>query len=142
MISAQDGPFLAFVGCLALMLVNLVSLSLAGLRLRRAMPRSTFPEDAPVSLIRPICGLERFSEETLESGFRLAYRDYELIFCVADAGDPVLPLVRRLIAKHPHVAARSSSGKSGSATIPSSTTASAVGTGRRMTGSCWPIPMS
>lgn len=106
MISALDGPFLACVGCLALLLVNLVSLSLAGLRLRRTMPQSMFPEGAPVSLIRPICGLERFSEETLESGFRLAYRDYELIFCVADADDPVLPLVRQLIAKHPQVAAR------------------------------------
>lgn len=106
MISAQDGPFLAFAACLAMVLVHLGSLALAGMRLRRPMPRSAFPEGAPVSLVRPVCGLERFSQETLESGFRLAYRDYELIFCVADAGDPVLPLVRRLIARHPHVRTR------------------------------------
>jgi len=59
-----------------------------------------------VSLIRPVCGLERFSEETLESGFRLHYSDYELILCVADEGDPVLPLVRRLIARHPRIRSR------------------------------------
>lgn len=106
MISALDGPFLALAACLAMTLVNLVSLALAWFRLRRSMPRSNFPEGAPVSLIRPVCGLERFSEETLESGFRLAYRDYELIFCVADMRDPVLPLVRRLIAKHKRVKAQ------------------------------------
>lgn len=106
MISVQDGPFLALAACLLMALVHLGSLMLAGMRLRRPMPRSAFPEGAPISLIRPVCGLERFSQETLESGFRLDYREYELIFCVADAGDPVLPLVRRLIAKHPHVRAR------------------------------------
>ncbi|MCJ2025825.1 ceramide glucosyltransferase [Methylobacterium sp. J-067] len=106
MISALDGVFLALTACLAMALVNLVSLALAGFRLRRHMPRSTFPDGAAVSLIRPVCGLERFSEETLESGFRLAYRDYELIFCVADAGDPVLPLVRRLMARHPRIRSR------------------------------------
>ncbi|MCI0600201.1 MAG: glycosyltransferase, partial [Beijerinckiaceae bacterium] len=33
--------------------------------------------------------------------FRLDYPAYELIFCVARANDPVLPLIRRLIARHP-----------------------------------------
>lgn len=106
MISALDGVFLALAACLAMALVNLASLALAGFRLRRHMPRSIFPDGAAVSLVRPVCGLERFSEETLESGFRLAYRDYELIFCVADAGDPVLPLVRRLMARHPRIRSR------------------------------------
>ena len=31
---------------------------------------------------------------------------YELIFCVADPGDPIVPLVERLIAAHPQVPAR------------------------------------
>ncbi|WP_342165765.1 ceramide glucosyltransferase [Methylobacterium sp. SD21] len=106
MISALDGVFLALAACLAMALVNLASLALAGFRLMRRMPRSIFPDGAAVSLVRPVCGLERFSEETLESGFRLAYRDYELIFCVADAGDPVLPLVRRLMARHPRIRSR------------------------------------
>lgn len=106
MIGTLDGPFLALAACLAMALANLLSLALAGLRLQRPMLRSTFPAGAPVTIIRPVCGLERFSEETLESGFHLAYRDYEMIFCVADAGDPVLPLLRRLIAQHPQVKAR------------------------------------
>ncbi|ACB97225.1 Ceramide glucosyltransferase [Beijerinckia indica subsp. indica ATCC 9039] len=64
------------------------------------------PRGPGVSLIRPVCGLETFSQETLASSFRLTYPTYELIFCVARAGDPVVKLVERLIAAHPHVPAR------------------------------------
>lgn len=63
--------------------------------------------DAPaVSLVRPVCGLDNYVEETLRSAFELDYPHYELIFCVAVAKDPVVPLVERLIADHPHVRAR------------------------------------
>ncbi len=111
MTSALDGSLIAVAACGAMTLINLASLSLAAARLGRPMPGNTLssetlPGGVPVSLIRPVCGLERFSEETLESGFHLAYPCYELIFCVAEAGDPVLPLVRRLIARNPQVPAR------------------------------------
>ncbi|MBV8792904.1 MAG: ceramide glucosyltransferase, partial [Pseudolabrys sp.] len=59
-----------------------------------------------ISIVRPVCGLENFTEETLLSGFRLDYPDYEILFCVAQPSDPVIPLVRRLIELHPHVPAR------------------------------------
>ena len=60
------------------------------------------PGAAPaVSMVRPVCGLDNFCEETLESSFRLDYPGYEIIFCVARANDPVLPLVQCLIARHP-----------------------------------------
>ena len=106
MTSALDGSLLPAAACTAMTLVNLVSLALAGSRLGRPMPLAAPAFGKPVTLIRPVCGLERYSRDTLESGFRLAYPAYELIFCVADAGDPVLPLVRRLIADHPQVPAR------------------------------------
>ena len=65
------------------------------------------PANAPsISLVRPVCGLDNFAEPTLRSGFELDYPNYELIFCVANARDPVVPLVRRLIEAHPHVQAR------------------------------------
>jgi ceramide glucosyltransferase len=57
-------------------------------------------------VLRPVCGIEPFAEETLASSFRLAYPEYELIFCVARADDPVVPLVRQLIDAHPQVPAR------------------------------------
>ncbi len=71
MISALDGVFLALAACLAMALVNLASLALAASASGAACPLD-LPDGAAVSLVRPVCGLERFSEETLESGFRLA----------------------------------------------------------------------
>ncbi len=72
---------------------------------KRRRPR--LPADAPaVSLVRPLCGIDNFLEETLRSSFELDYPRYEIIFCVALAPDPVMPLLRRIMADHPHVAAR------------------------------------
>lgn len=101
-----NATVLALSLCGLLTLVNLVSLGLTARRIGRTRGPSAFPAGAPVSLVRPVCGLESFSEETLTRGFRLAYPDYEIVFCVANAQDPVLPLVRRLIAAHPRVPAR------------------------------------
>jgi ceramide glucosyltransferase len=59
-----------------------------------------------VSLVRPLCGVENYLEETLGSAFELDYPCYEIVFCVASTQDPVVPLVKRLIAAHPGVPAR------------------------------------
>ena len=59
-----------------------------------------------VALLRPVCGLDPFDAETLATSFGLDYPEYEVIFCAASASDPVLPLVRRLIAEHPGTRAR------------------------------------
>jgi cellulose synthase/poly-beta-1,6-N-acetylglucosamine synthase-like glycosyltransferase len=56
---------------------------------------------ARVPVVRPLCGLDNFCEETLQSSFELDYPSYEIIFCVARATDPAVPLVQRLIANHP-----------------------------------------
>ena len=59
-----------------------------------------------VSIVRPLCGIENFSELTLRSTFQLDYSRYEVVFCVASPSDPVIPLVRRLIDEYPHIASR------------------------------------
>lgn len=65
------------------------------------------PDNAPpVTLIRPVCGIDNFAEETLGSGFRLDYPRYEIILCVADPHDPVVPLLNRLCATYPQVPSR------------------------------------
>jgi ceramide glucosyltransferase len=61
---------------------------------------------APISVLRPVCGLDPYDEATLRSGFRLDYPGYELIHCCADADDPAVPAIRRLMAQYPHVEAR------------------------------------
>ena len=60
----------------------------------------------PVSIVRPVCGLDNFLEETLRTSFELDYPKYELIFCVASTRDPAIAVVQRLIAAHPHSDAR------------------------------------
>jgi ceramide glucosyltransferase len=93
--------------CVLLTFLNLVSIGIAAIRARpRRAPRPV-PGAAPgVSIVRPLCGVDNFCEETLASSFRLDYPAYELIFCVAEANDPVLPLIKHLIARYPERAAQ------------------------------------
>nr|WP_246776632.1 ceramide glucosyltransferase [Microvirga sp. VF16] len=93
--------------CLLLTLINLISIILAALRIR-APSRQAPPDEPvePVTIIRPVCGLEPCIEQTLASGFVLDYPRYELIFCVARSDDPVVPLIRKLMANHPGIASR------------------------------------
>ncbi|MEE7456859.1 ceramide glucosyltransferase [Methylorubrum populi] len=102
----ESGALAALALCTLLVLVNLASLTVAGLRIGRKGKPSAFPAGAPVSVVRPLRGLEAFSEETLLASFRLDYPAYELIFCVADAGDLVLPMLERMRAAHPHIPSR------------------------------------
>ena len=93
--------------CIVLVGVNLASLAIAGARLhRRRLPLTPAPGTPPVTIVRPVCGIETFSDETLRSAFALDYPDYEIVFCVADGQDPIVPLARRLIDEHPERAAR------------------------------------
>jgi ceramide glucosyltransferase len=50
--------------------------------------------------------VDAFDHETLASGLALDYPAVEHLFCVADAADPAVALVRGLIAAHPQAQAR------------------------------------
>jgi ceramide glucosyltransferase len=82
-----------------------VSLLLARRHLARSSPKPAGPRP-PISLIRPVCGRDPKDALTLASSFTQDYPDYELLFCVAVETDPVVPLVRALMADHPAVKAR------------------------------------
>jgi ceramide glucosyltransferase len=60
----------------------------------------------PVSILKPLKGLEDGIEETLESFFCLDYPRYELVFSVCDPEDPVCPVVQDLMDQYPEVDAR------------------------------------
>jgi ceramide glucosyltransferase len=93
--------------CIAVTFVQIASLAIAIVRLRRGArsrpPTNRYP---PVSLIRPLCGIDNYAADTLRSTFALDYPNYEILFCVVSAVDPVLPLVRGLIAENPTAPAR------------------------------------
>jgi len=81
---------------------QIASVLIAAVRLRRNAPAEAPSEQhfPPVSLVRPLCGLDNYAADTLRSTFALEYPHYEILFCVAAANDPVVPLVRSLIAEH------------------------------------------
>ncbi len=60
----------------------------------------------PITLLRPVCGLDAFDAQTLASSFAQDYPQYEVIFCAARGDDAAVPLVRRLMAAHPGLNAR------------------------------------
>lgn len=94
------------IAFLALAIVlQLSSIILAQLKQTRA-PKGSITGTPKVSILRPVCGLENNLEETLTSTFALDYPDFEIRFCVAHANDPVVPLVKGLIAAHPQIDAR------------------------------------
>ncbi len=55
----------------------------------------------PVSVLKPMRGLEREAYENISSFCRLDYPEYEILFAVDAAEDPVVPLLRRLMAEFP-----------------------------------------
>lgn len=59
-----------------------------------------------VSIMKPLKGVDDNLYENLDSYFTLEYPKYELVFCVQDASDPAIEIVRQLIAKYPLVDAR------------------------------------
>ena len=88
--------------------LTLLHLATAAFAARRYLPgRPKQPAHRPfITLLRPVCGLDRFDGETLESSFHLTYPSYEIIFCVAQDADPACAALRGMIARHPGVRAR------------------------------------
>lgn len=96
--------------CLATLL-HFSSALLAIYRARRGAKAAAFATVPPaglppISVLRPVRGLDPYDELTLRSSFELAYERYELILCCADADDAIVPVIRRLIAEYPHVDAK------------------------------------
>lgn len=67
-----------------------------------ALRRRRLPDHAPpVTIFKPLKGLDEELEENLASFFALDYPAYQLLFCVADPADPAAGVVRKLMAEHP-----------------------------------------
>jgi ceramide glucosyltransferase len=86
-----------------LLLQGLVSL-LEGFRylsyVRRALDAPLPAYTPKASIIAPCKGLERGLEENLQALFRQNYPQYEIIFVVASADDPALPVIEKVIQSH------------------------------------------
>lgn len=85
--------------------LHILSIAIAAWRCRPRPSAEPPRELPPVSIVRPVCGLDDFLDETLRTSFELAYPAFELIFCIASPRDPAIPVVEKLIAAHPAIAA-------------------------------------
>jgi ceramide glucosyltransferase len=65
-----------------------------------AAPTPTF--EPPVSILKPLHGVDFASYENYASFCTQDYPEYEILFAVNDASDPAVAVVTRLIADYPH----------------------------------------
>lgn len=84
---------------------------LASVRFRASVGRSRIGAEegsgaTPVTVLKPLHGMEPLLEECLESFFVQDYPIYELIFGTRTADDPALGVVESLKQKYPHIRAQ------------------------------------
>ena len=89
-------PFFLIAPALA---YGLISLGCGGVFFRRIRSRSGYTP--PVSILKPLKGLDAESFENFSSFCRQNYPLYQIVFAVASFHDPVIPVIERLKAEFP-----------------------------------------
>lgn len=56
----------------------------------------------PISVLKPVRGLDRNAFEQFSSFCRQDYPHYEILFAVADRDDPAIPVIRQVIETYPN----------------------------------------
>lgn len=67
----------------------------------RARNRAVVSCTTPVTVLKPVCGLEPRLYESLRSFCDQDYARYQVVFGIRDASDPAIEIVKRLISEFP-----------------------------------------
>jgi ceramide glucosyltransferase len=89
------------LGLVAIVAVSSTVLSMASLFWVTRRRRKLADHTPPVTIFKPLKGLDEELYENLRSFFRLDYPVYQLLFCVADADDPAIEVVEELLCEFP-----------------------------------------
>jgi ceramide glucosyltransferase len=82
-------------------LVYYILATLAAFRFFGRNPQTRVDYTPPVSLLKPVRGVDSGSYENFTSFCKLDYPEYEILFAVNDDSDPALPLIRQIMAEFP-----------------------------------------
>src|SRR5215471_9691697 len=68
---------------------------------RRERARRVVNFTPPVSVLKPIHGVDFASYENFASFCRQNYPEYEILYCVNDLSDPAVPVIRKIMSQYP-----------------------------------------
>ncbi len=85
---------LILIGCWVYCILAIVGT----LRYLRKHPAASASAPMPISILKPLSGLDEGLEENLRSFFEQDYIGFEILFGVRQNRDPAVPVVRALMA--------------------------------------------
>ncbi len=96
---------LALLALLAGALVYSLLSIVATFRYLSVQPPATASTE-PVSILKPLAGLDDGLESNLRTFFEQDYPSFEILFAVRDRADPAVAVVEKLQAEYPRIPAR------------------------------------
>jgi ceramide glucosyltransferase len=90
------------LGLVAIAAVGTTLLSMGCLFWLTRRRRGSYGYTPPVTIFKPLKGLDEGLEENLRSFFRIDYPTFQLLFCVAENDDSAIAVVQRLCAEFPN----------------------------------------
>ena len=89
------------LGLVAIVAIGSTLLSMVALFWVTRRPKRMPDFTPPVTIFKPLKGVDEGLEENLRSFFELDYPTYQILFCVADLDDPAIEVVGRLLREFP-----------------------------------------
>src|SRR5690349_7992371 len=83
-------------------LYSILTLCCAAMFFRRPFPAGA--ARPPVTVLKPVKGCDHETFENFASFCKQEYPDFQIVFAVADPGDPAIPVIKRIIGTYPQLA--------------------------------------